>query len=183
MAMKKSWQLLLGIALVLAGLGGLAVLRGGQVGQMARPGYGNGIVASAPQSLPSSAGPGGMMGRFARVPRPLTISSNAQRIYFTGFDDAGVRIQPTLPMAAMMGLACADCHGTDRRGGIVMPDGTTKSADISARGLASLTATQVATAITQGLDEKGKQFSAWMPSWAISDADLADLVAYLKTAP
>lgn len=36
-------------------------------------------------------------------------------------------------------------------------------------------------AVTEGLDEKGKRLSVWMPRWDTTDKDLDELIAYLKT--
>jgi hypothetical protein len=38
-------------------------------------------------------------------------------------------------------------------------------------------------AVTNGQDPYGTQMSADMPHWTISNEDLSDLIAYLKTLP
>jgi len=38
-------------------------------------------------------------------------------------------------------------------------------------------------AVTNGQDPDGAQLNTDMPRWNIGDADLADLIAYLKTLP
>jgi hypothetical protein len=133
-----------------------------------------------------ATGSGGMMGGpILLATQPATYTSNGERIFFTLQDASGTIISPTtaVPMVQMRGLTCADCHRADRTGGILMPDGSTASADISAAGLRGFTKEAVARAITKGIDEKGAMLSPWMPTWDMSARDLTDMVDYLKASP
>jgi cytochrome c oxidase subunit II len=80
-------------------------------------------------------------------------------------------------------IACVNCHGVDGKGGLLFPDGITKSADIRWSSLAKEGFEQATfnKAVTKGLDESDQPLSTWMPRWTISDTDLNDLTVYLKT--
>ena len=117
-------------------------------------------------------------------------SSPGEQIFLTGVDADGLSLTATFvgsgaPVQGMMNrrLSCASCHGQNASGDFLFPDGTTKSADIRWSTLSSEGYDQAkfARAVTQGKDEAGNELSSWMPQWTISDADLNDLVAYLKT--
>lgn len=117
-------------------------------------------------------------------------ASPGERIFLTATDETGNSLQAKLdisgmPMQGMMSrrIACVNCHGEDAKGDFLFPDGTTKSADIrwitlESEGFDSAT---FKSAVTQGKDEKGAALSAWMPRWTITDTQLKDLEAYLKT--
>lgn len=79
---------------------------------------------------------------------------------------------------------CALCHGQDAAGGLKL--GQVTAADIRGPALASGYGNDVSLisrAILDGKDEKGGDLDAIMPHWRgkISDADVASIVAYLKT--
>ena len=118
--------------------------------------------------------------------------SNGERIYFTATSERGTAITYTSGPASsgwMMGngrLACASCHGPDGRGGVhnmgMMQTMTAK--DIRWSALQSeFDAEKFRLAVTKGQDPDGTQLNTDMPRWNISDDDLADLIAYLKTLP
>jgi hypothetical protein len=117
-------------------------------------------------------------------------------IYTTGRSPSGRSLafrllgagEGLLPAA---GIFCANCHGPDGRGGregnIVMADITyptlTKPLTASPpwyKERAPYTDALLARAITQGLDSSGGQLDASMPRWVLSEADLRDLLKYLK---
>lgn len=202
--MRKPWMLLAGLALILFGLGGIALTQGlgGGYGTDAYftpdssyvgPQGGRGLNAAPDPYGYGMMGRGyGMMGRggrfggsnrgvFTRVPRPTTFKSNGERIYFTGVSESGARARASLPMVEMMGLACADCHGADRKGDITMPDGTTVSENLTAKALEDWTRDDIEKAITDGIEPDGKDLNWWMPSWAMPRKDLEDVIDYLKT--
>lgn len=119
-----------------------------------------------------------------------TYASPGEQIFLSGIDATGVTLTATfvgtgMPMQGMMNrhLACANCHGQNGRGGFLFPDGTTKSADIrwSELTAAGYDDAKFARAVTQGEDAAGQPLSGWMPRWKISDTDLNDLAAYLRT--
>ena len=116
-------------------------------------------------------------------------ASPGEQIYLSATDKDGVRLSATysgtgMPAQGMMSrhIACVNCHGTNAKGGLLFPDGVTKSADIRWSTLAKEGFEQATfnKAVTQGLDESDQPLSHWMPRWTISDADLNDLTIYLK---
>lgn len=128
--------------------------------------------------------------------------TNGERIYFTATSQRGTAITQDLGTGSMgpgmmMGgrLACATCHGSDGRGGrvrmmmasFVAPDiryGTLTGADEHDGGHEDhppYTDETIKQAITQGLDPAGNPLAWPMPRWSMSQADLEDLLSYLKT--
>ncbi len=117
-------------------------------------------------------------------------ASAGERIYLSATDRDGVRLSATysgagMPMQGRMSrhIACVNCHGVDGKGGLLFPDGTTKSADIRWSTLVKegFDQTTFEKAVTKGLDEGDQLLSTLMPRWTMSATDLTDLAAYLKT--
>lgn len=127
-----------------------------------------------------------------------TSASSGQRIYYTGLDASGRPIPRTIADAGMMGrgmagVACVDCHGEDGRGGLVemMMFGPVEIPDIR---YSTLTApgsedgetvsgwsdADIGRAIRDGVEPDGQQLRAPMPRWDMTDAQIADVIAYLK---
>jgi cytochrome c oxidase subunit II len=129
--------------------------------------------------------------------------SNGEQIYFTGANAQGERIPYTGGPnfgGMMMGayLTCAACHGPDAHGGEhfmhmqVMDappiyyealnhmeaeeSGHTPTSD-------SYTLEEFRSAVVEGQHPDGDELSGDMPRWQLSDGDLADLFAFLKTIP
>ncbi|MFA4966395.1 MAG: c-type cytochrome [Thermoleophilia bacterium] len=114
-----------------------------------------------------------------------------ERIFRYGLDSGGRPI-PRSGGMMMMSSGCAGCHGRDGRGrttrmyaapdityanltdpqGMLDPDGT--------RGPA-FTDAALRTAVTEGVDPEGDHLSWPMPRWNLTDAQWADLLAYLKS--
>lgn len=126
-----------------------------------------------------------------------TFSSDGQRIYYTGADANGpiprtVAGDSFMGMGMMGGVACVDCHGEDGRGGrIGMMFGTIDIPDIrystlttthSEEGttLPAWTDTDIARAIRDGVEPDGQRLKAPMPRWDMTDAEITDVIAYLK---
>lgn len=109
-------------------------------------------------------------------------------------------------MMANFVFSCVNCHGPDAQGSYVFPDGKTESADIrwsaltdpgDVAGEEGDTATDTTEkdrgepetydaasfkkAVKNGVEPNGERLSYYMPRWDISDADIDDLIAYLKT--
>ena len=149
-----------------------------------------------------------MTGVFTMPDIPMTnrmgigddFSSNGERIFMTGDTDSGESITfEEGPREGMMssGLACADCHGADGRGGErQMMMETFYAADIrwatltgdhaddgndAESGPPPYTPETVRTAITQGIGSGARPLDTVMPRWEMSRDDLDDLVEYLQT--
>lgn len=134
--------------------------------------------------------------------------SNGERIYFTGTSNSGPAITAEMPgmhgMPAGM-LACASCHGEDGRGGTVRMMMTTVTApNIQYNNLTSPEHSEeeegehddgeaghaghppyidetIKRAITRGSDPAGESLHWMMPRWDMTDEQLDDLIAFLKT--
>lgn len=89
------------------------------------------------------------------------------------------------------GIVCANCHGADgqgaREGNIVMADiryatlmRSQPATPPRRRARAAYTDALLVRAIRQGIDASGQPLEASMPRWVIDDADLHDLLAYLR---
>ncbi len=125
---------------------------------------------------------------------PGDFASNGERIYLSGVSD---RIGPIPrfggPMwIRMMGGGCAACHGSNGRGGQPVMMGTAVPPDIRYEALITgayepgehatpYTEALIKRAVTQGLDADGKPLDATMPHWQMSEGDLSDLLAYMRT--
>jgi mono/diheme cytochrome c family protein len=124
-------------------------------------------------------------------------TSQGQQIYLTGASSSGP-IPNTVPAAGMMGMgrmgdmACVDCHGEDGRGGATgMMFGTVEIPDIRYSALSSSrsedgttvpgwTERDIARAIREGIEPNGERLEAPMPRWEMTDAEVNDVIAYLK---
>ena len=158
--MRSSRLLVTAAVLLLVGIGGLVLL-------------GSGVVGPAPSGNSPEA--------------------RGQWIYQTGTDPTS---RQPIPRSGgmMMATGCAACHGPDGRGlstpmftapnitdanltdrqGMLEPDGS--------RGPTYTDAT-LQRAITQGVDAEGQALAWPMPHWQLSDQEMTDLLAYLKTLP
>jgi len=132
----------------------------------------------------------------------LTGASVNGPIDYTGGDFGGM-----MGGQGMMGnsqLACADCHGLDGRGnGPMMHMASLNAPDIRWSTLTEAEADEhgdgdghedehgmehppydaesFKRAVTQGVDPGGETLDPLMPRWQMSDQELNDLMAYLKT--
>jgi cytochrome c oxidase subunit 2 len=125
--------------------------------------------------------------------------SNGERIYFTSTTKRGKEITyssgPALSGWMMMGgrMACASCHGPYGRGGKHsmgmggMSMGMTQVMDAKDIRWSVLkdefNTEKFRLAVVKGLDPDGTQLKSDMPRWNISNDDLSDLIAFLKTLP
>lgn len=119
-------------------------------------------------------------------------NSNGERIYFTATSDRGTDISysggPSSTGWMMMNgqLACASCHGPDGRGGVHSMGMMQRmdAADIRWSTIEDEFDTEkFRLAVEEGKDPDGTQLSTDMPRWKMSDEDIADLIAFLKTLP
>lgn len=181
----------IGIILIVIGVLGLKF-----VGSGFGPGYwGPGMMG------PGMMGPGGwgMMGGPGGVPLKTRYASNGERIYYTGVSEqtGPIPLRGGPPWLAMHGGGCVNCHGVSGRGGVPVMMGTGIPADIRYAALTEEEAHAkskeeahppysdelIKRAITQGVDPAGKSLDWTMPRWQMSEQDLNDLIAYLKTLP
>lgn len=164
--MNHKGMLALAIVLLLVGVAGIVVLSG---------------VAASPPVNPTLAPP----------------ASLGQLIYYTGADASGpiprtVAGRGLSGMGMMSNVACIDCHGQDGRGGrIGMMFATVDIPDIRYSVLTvartddgtttpAWTDADIARAIRDGVEPDGQHLKAPMPRWAMSDADISAVIAYLK---
>jgi len=127
-----------------------------------------------------------------------TFSSLGERIFLSSTDANGNVIPRSVP--SMYGMmfsqsGCASCHGRDGRGGtvsammgsFVTPDirwsTLTATQDPSGQPQTPFTEASLARALRDGIDPEGDRVNAPMPQWRLTDAEVAALVAYLKSLP
>lgn len=129
-------------------------------------------------------------------------SSNGERIYFTATDNDGNYISnvggPAYGVTSGETLACVTCHGSDGRGSAYVPHMQWMGAPaIYYDALVQLAQKQVGDtplpggytlddfrkAVVEGETPNGNTLNPNMPRWQINDADLADLLDFLKTLP
>jgi len=128
-------------------------------------------------------------------------ASHGERIYFTATNDQGEYISYTggQTFGGMMGdrLACVSCHGEDGRGGLHwMHVQQMDAPDIRYSALINdhdedaeempMDEYELGTfrnAVVLGQHPDGDSLNSDMPRWELSDADLADLLDFLKTLP
>ena len=124
-------------------------------------------------------------------------TSTGQRIYYTGTDAQGP-IPYSVTGGGMMrfgmygGLTCVGCHGQDGRGGrvgmmfttLTIPDirysTLTASRTESGTVVPGWTDADIGRAVREGVEPTGQRLLAPMPRWDMTDADLTDVIAYLK---
>lgn len=133
--------------------------------------------------------------------------SNGEKIYFTATNLKGERIayRGGPSFGGMMGsyLTCAACHGPEARGGVhFMHMQTMDAPDIRYVALsgeagehdetqaeghddehADYDLEDFRSAVIDGEHPDGESLDRDMPRWRMSDEDLADLFAFLKSIP
>ena len=142
----------------------------------------------------------GWLGGTPRNPLGLLIGrfeSNGERIYFTGTSASGEPITAQMPGMHRVPpgmMACVACHGENGQGGTVgMMMGSFVAPDIRYKTLTGqdhgkghedhnpYTEETIKRAITDGIDPDGKPLEWPMLRWSMSESDLNDLLAYLKS--
>ena len=96
-------------------------------------------------------------------------------------------VSPSEAPASASILPCIQCHGVDGRGiGIISPDINwdvlvdPAGHEHPQRKHGPYDRSTFAKAIVEGVDPAGNEFEATMPRYTMSDADVGDLIAYLK---
>jgi mono/diheme cytochrome c family protein len=191
----------LGLVLIVVGVTGLAWLsafEGGPWGNAPwgrRPWGGDGLFMG-PGMMPWP-GPGVMGGGSASYYGKKSFASNGERIYYTGISakTGPIRVSGGPMWIGHGGVGCVACHGVHGRGGIPVMMGTAIPEDIRYEVLTKggnekgkeemdhpfYTDALIKRAITKGIDPAGESLDWTMPRWDMGDADLDDLLAYLKT--
>lgn len=133
--------------------------------------------------------------------QPGSFESNGERIYFTARSSSGQPITSSGGARMMRSnTACVNCHGQEGKGGRVsMMMWSFKSPDITWENLTEeknhkeqaseeeheehppYTEETLKRAITKGIDPAGESLDDIMPRWRMSEADLNDLVEFMKT--
>jgi cytochrome c oxidase subunit 2 len=132
-----------------------------------------------------------------------SFNSNGKQIYFTATSKLGAAIShkggQTTGMMMSGNLACVSCHGTDATGGKhIMQMETMEAPDIRWSALSSghhgkgeadslkqhheevYTFESFKNSVENGKHPDGDKLKKDMPRWQMSDADLNDLMNYLK---
>jgi cytochrome c oxidase subunit 2 len=132
------------------------------------------------------------------TPPPGADAQNGGRIYFTGISGRGDRITYTGGPnfgGMMMGnyLTCAACHGPEGYGGLHqmhMQQMDAPDIHLSAlnsmpemKGKGEYDLADFKMAVEDGKDPAGEALNADMPRWQMSDTDLEDLFALIKSLP
>ncbi|WP_230375593.1 cytochrome c [Methanolobus vulcani] len=122
-------------------------------------------------------------------------SSNGEVIYYTGYNESGKKIDFSYGpnWLYVHGGSCVNCHGVDGKGGVPIMMAYTIPADITYEALTSgdehadeheehppYTDETIKIAIREGKEPSGEDLDYVMPRWDMSDADIDDLVEYLK---
>ncbi len=190
--MRRTWMLVAGLALVVAGLGGCVIV--GAVALAARPHASQRTYATPP-------------GWDGTVPRPdLTPSASSRDssgslsageiLYLTGIGlDGTVSYTGGPAWFQRTGHGCVGCHGVDGLSRTVTSasGGQVATGDIRYDSLAGIgvttetTATvggwtdeDIVAAIRDGAAPDGSSLDPTMPRWTIDDTDMAALLEHLK---
>ena len=123
--------------------------------------------------------------------------SNGEQIYVTATSQRGTPITSDMSMGMMGGgmMTCAQCHGADGQGGRVRimmssveaPDirycALTAEEHLEDEGMEHepFTEETIKQAITEGIEPDGEPLDQNMPRWSMTEADLDDLLGFLKT--
>jgi mono/diheme cytochrome c family protein len=150
------------------------------------------LVAVAALLLTASWSASGAMGSGGTAWGVGAFQSNGERIYFTSTSERGTAITyeagPSSGGWMMMRgqVACVSCHGPNGRGGKhsmgmmqVMDAKDIRWSVLSKE----FDQEKFRLAVVKGQDPDGTQLKLDMPRWNISNDDLADLIAFLKTLP
>ncbi len=183
--MKKNRYLIIGLALIAAGMLGLITMSLSFMGSLNR-GMGRGMMGGM---MWGQGMMGGMMRGMDDKSQKTEFSSNGERIYFTGINARGKVIKNS---HGIEGLGCAMCHGADAEGMRMMmmdvPPLRWKTLTAlgdhihtNGRKHPAFTEATFKTCVLAGVDSAGNRLSTMMPRWQMSNEDLNDLIDYLKT--
>ncbi|HEV7180591.1 MAG TPA: cytochrome c [Candidatus Baltobacteraceae bacterium] len=118
-----------------------------------------------------------------KVAAPSLPPDNGKLIFQTGKDAAGRQIAAAKPP---LRHSCAACHGVNGAGGVHLPHGAV-SADLRHDALTvaqkphPYTLALLERAISTGVDNNAQPLNPVMPRWKLSNRDLHDVAAYVRT--
>lgn len=132
---------------------------------------------------------GDMMRNMEEIERKTEFSSAGERVFFRGIGSKGEFIKNS---HGMQGVGCAMCHGADAKGmQMMMMDVPSlkwgylieSKGHIHSNGRSHppFTESSFKSCVLARIDPSGNELSTMMPRWQMSNEDLDDLVAYLKT--
>ena len=125
-------------------------------------------------------------------------SSVGESIYHAGIGNNSRDIPYTAGppwMRTVQERGCVNCHGADGKGGSPLATTSTVAPDITYDSLMSevhhhdgqaevhegrYTDEAIKRAITEGINPSGEELDHMMPRWKMTDAELNELLAYLK---
>jgi hypothetical protein len=128
----------------------------------------------------------------------LTYSSLGESIYYAGIGSEGREIPYTSGpewMKTIQEKGCVNCHGADGKGGFPMTTDSKEAPSVTYDSLTSevhhhggqvevhegrYTDEAIKRAITEGINPSGEELDHMMPRWKMTDAELDELLAYLK---
>lgn len=121
-------------------------------------------------------------------------ATNGARIYYTAKSESGDPILSSAAFGDATGppaKACADCHGADGGGGAIPTDSgyvrtppiafARLASPVSYRGGRGFDEATLALTLRTGIRVDGYLLSPLMPRWQMSNSDMNDLIAHLKT--
>ena len=193
--MRRTWMLVAGLALVVAGLGGCVMV--GAVALVARP-------YASQRSYATRTGWDGTVPRLVVPPSTQSTQSldssgsmsAGEILYLTGIGHSG-----TVPYTGgpawfqRTGHGCVGCHGVDglSRSVTSVTGGQVATGDIRYDSLTGIGVTAESTAtvggwtdedivaaIRDGVAPDGSALDPTMPHWTIDDTDMASLLEHLK---
>lgn len=173
--------------------GGLHLRAGGKT-----PGNTRGSAERGRKVSALVGGCGTRLGGSSTAPADRTSLALGERLFSTGTDANGNPVPRTGGAPAGMmnaGGGCASCHGTDGRGRTVSsmmasftaPDirwsvlTSTESTESGGSASTPFDEASFARAVRDGLDPEGQPLEAPMPHWQLTDQEMRDLIAHVKT--
>jgi mono/diheme cytochrome c family protein len=175
--MKKIQYLTIGLVLIAVGIIGLITVK-----RLFTSNFDRGMNTGMMWMM------GNMMNNMGKISKKTEFSSNGERIFYTGVNSKGEAI---INSHGMQGAGCAMCHGADAKGmGMMMNVPSLRWESLSdpeghvhpgGRKHPPYTEPSFKVCVLAGVDPGGNQLSGMMPRWQMSNEDLDNLTAYLKT--
>ncbi len=182
--MRNIWLFLAAVTLILFGVAGLMILSG-----MRQYGTVEKAKSDTSQAGEMDTGAG---------EEDRQYSSLGESIYYEGIGSEGRKVPYTAGphwMRTMGERGCVNCHGIDGKGGFSLMMTSMVAPSITYDSLISemhhhdgqaevhegrYTDEAIKRVIAQGIDPSGKELDKMMPRWKMTDAELNELLDYLK---